>query len=73
MRKFKIKSHGYTVTATQEIISQLFANELNIMAGKITYVINWFNFKEGIAYYDNNGERYIVSEIDHVNKTVKLV
>jgi len=73
MRKFKIKSHGYTVIAPQEIISQLFTNELNIMAGKITYVINWFNFKEGIAYYDNNGERYIVSEIDHVNKTVKLV
>ena len=73
MRKFKIKSHGYTVTATQEIISQLFANELNIMAGKITYVINWFNFNLGGAYYDINGERYTVKEIDHVNKTVKLV
>jgi len=73
MKNFRIKSDNYMVTAGQEIISELFENELESLNGKKTHYINWFNFHPGSVYYDNNGERYIVAEIDYENKTVKLV
>jgi len=75
MRKFRILSNGYTVTTNQELLSELFENQSELLNGRneFTFEINWFNFKEGIAYYDNNGKRFIVAEIDHENKTVKLV
>jgi len=70
MRKFKILSNGYTVTAGQELISELFENKVDRMSGKLTFTINWYNFNQGSIYYDNNGESYTVKEIDHENKTV---
>jgi len=70
MRKFTIKSNNYTVTAGQELISELFENESDLMSGKLTFTINWYNFNKGSIYYDNNGESYTVKEIDHENKTV---
>jgi len=73
MKNFRIKSDNYMVTAGQEIISELFENELESLNSKKTHYINWFNFNTGSIYYDNNGERYTVKEIDHENKTVKLV
>jgi len=70
MRKFKILSNEYTVTAGQELLSELFENEMDKMSGKLTFTINWFNFNIDSIYYDNNGEPYTVKEIDHINKTV---
>ncbi|HBY20341.1 MAG TPA: hypothetical protein DEG71_04930 [Clostridiales bacterium] len=72
MKKFTILSNNYTVTAGQELISELFENELDFMSSKLTFTINWYNFNQGSIYYDNNGKPYTIREIDHINKTVKF-
>jgi len=72
MKKFTIRSNNYMVTANQELISELYENEVDRMSRKLTFIINWFNFNTGSVYYDNNGERYIIKGIDHENKTVKF-
>jgi len=73
MQNFRIKSDNYMVTTCQELISELFENEIESLNGKKTHYINWFNFNQGSIYYDNNGEIYQIKNIDHVNKTVKLL
>ena len=70
MKKFTIKSNNYTVTAGQELISELFENELDLMSGKLTFTINWYNFNQRSIYYNNNGEPYVIKQIDHENKIV---
>jgi len=70
MRKFKILSNGYTVTAGQALLSELFENQLEIINGNNAHIINWFNFKAGSIFFDYNGKPYSVKEIDHDNKTV---
>jgi len=72
MRKFKMLSNNYTVTVNQELISELYEDEIESLNSKKTHYINWYNFNQGSIYYNNNGEPYIIKEIDHVNKTVIL-
>jgi len=72
MQKFKILSNGYTVTTKQNLLSDLFENQLNILNSKNTHRVNWFNFKAGSIFFDYNGKPYSVKEIDHVNKTVNF-
>jgi len=72
MRKFKILSNGYTVTTKQNLLTDLFENQLNILNGKNTYRINWFNFNAGSIFFDYNGNPYSVKNIDHENKTVNF-
>jgi len=72
MKKFKMLSNNYTVTANQDIITELFENELESLNDKKTHYINWFNFNTGSIYYNNNGEPYTIKQIDHENKTVVL-
>jgi len=73
MKLFRMLNDGYTVTTDQELISELFENEIESLNGKKRHYINWFNFNQGNIYYDNNGEIYQIKNIDHVNKTVKLL
>ena len=72
MRKFKMLSNNYTVTVNQELISELYEDEIESLNSKRKHYINWYNFNQGSIYYNNNGEPYIIKEIDHLNKTVIL-
>jgi hypothetical protein len=54
-----IKNNNYLVIADNEVIEELKQN--------YNSKINWYNFKEGDTFYNNNGEPYRIEEIKHNN------
>lgn len=63
-----IEAYGYTVTGTNEIISQIEEWKSDSKNG-----INWNNYNENSLFWDLQGMIGYRMHIDHVKKTVVLV
>lgn len=61
-----ISAYSYKVTGNEKVIS-----EIERMIPDKSCCINWYNFKSGDFYWDDNGNRYVVS-VDHNARTVIL-
>ena len=61
-----IFAYSYKVTGNEKVIS-----EIERMIPDKSCCINWYNFKCGDFYWDDNGNRYLVS-VDHNARTVVL-
>lgn len=61
-----ILAYSYKVTGNEKVISEI----ERMMPDKRRY-INWYNFNSGDFYWDDNGNRYLVS-VDHNARTVIL-
>ena len=63
-----IKAYGYEVTGPAEIIAEIEKDSKDRNT-----VINWFNFKNGDIFWNDNGDTKYPVEIDHESKTVRLI
>lgn len=63
-----IQAYGYEVTGSEEIITEI-EEDLKDRSIKI----NWNNFENGNVLWNHNGDTKYPVEIDHINKTVKLI
>ena len=61
-----IFAYSYKVTGNDAVIS-----EIERMIPDKSFCINWYNFKCGDFYWDDNGNRYVIS-VDHNARTVIL-
>ena len=61
-----IFAYSYKVTGNEKVIS-----EIERMIPDKSCCINWYNFKCGDFYWDDDGNRYVVS-VDHNARTVIL-
>ena len=61
-----IFAYSYKVTGNEKVISEI----ERIIPDK-SRCINWYNFKCGDFYWDDDGDRYVVS-VDHNARTVIL-
>lgn len=61
-----IFAYSYKVTGNEKIIL-----EIERMIPDKSRCINWYNFKSGDFYWDDDGNRYVVS-VDHNARTVIL-
>lgn len=61
-----IFAYSYKVTGNEKVIS-----EIERMMPDKRRCINWYNFNFGDFYWDDNGNRYLVS-VDHNARTVIL-
>ena len=68
MEQRTIEAYGYTVTGTNEIISQIEEWKADPKNG-----INWNNYNENSLFWDLQGMIGYRIHIDHVKKTVVLV
>ena len=68
MEQRTIEAYGYTVTGTNEIISQIEEWKSDPKNG-----INWNNYNENSLFWDLQGMIGYRIHIDHVKKTVVLV
>ena len=63
-----IQSYGYEVTGTEKIIAEI---EEDLKDRNVK--INWNNFKNGNVLWNHIGNTKYPVDIDHINKTVKLI
>ena len=68
MEQRTIEAYGYTITGTNEIISQIEEWKADPKNG-----INWNNYNENSLFWDLQGMIGYRIHIDHVKKTVVLV
>ncbi|HEY8891052.1 MAG TPA: hypothetical protein VIM70_12435 [Clostridium sp.] len=61
---YKIINNGYEVESNYDLTQEFKEN-----AEKI---INWFNFRIGSKFYDKNDNEYMVQEVSHDSKYIKL-
>ena len=61
-----IFAYSYKVTGNEKVIS-----EIERMIPDKSCCINWYNFKSGDFYWDDDGNRYVIS-VDHNARTVIL-
>jgi len=62
--EYKIINNGYQVESNYDLTQELKENSEN--------VINWYNFSVGSKFYDKNTNKYIVQEVSHDSKYIKL-